>query len=91
MPKYNSGEEVRIGDVISVRFTVTNVVPDGDRLNIVARPSARHHGQPDDVRYQFSSSAVALLTPAPVTEPEPEKPPEPEPAPADQDSQTAPA
>ena len=89
MPLYNSGETVRLGDVIGVEFVVTNIVPDSDRLNIVARTHRRHHGQPDDLRHNFSSSAVHLVKAAPAPEPEPVPEPAPEPAPVDPDPQTA--
>jgi rubrerythrin len=89
MPKYNSGEEVRVGDTIGVLFTVTNVVSDSERLNVIARTEQRHHGQIDDQRYQFSSERVELVRAAP--KPEPELVADPQPAVAQEatDSQTA--
>lgn len=63
------GNELHEGDVVSVLFEVTNIVADSERLNLVVRHASPHHGLPDDLRLQLSSSHVERVSSAQVPAP----------------------
>lgn len=79
-----NGNELSPGDVVNVRFEVTNIISDSHRRNILVRHFDPQTGLPDDHRLSLDSRTVELLSglkansPA-SSDPEPEPEPEPEP------------
>ncbi len=79
-----NGNELSPGDIVNVRFEVTNIISDSHRRNILVRHYDQQTGLPDDHRLTLDSRTVELLSglkansPAPADpqpEPEPEHPP----------------
>ena len=85
-----NGNELHPGDVVGVRFVVTNVVEDSERRNIVVRHFDPMTGCPDDYRLTLDAQHVERLKPARHSDPVPEDP-KPEPGPEEEPISATPA
>jgi predicted extracellular nuclease len=75
-----NGKQVNVGDVVNVRFEVTNYISDSDTRNLLLRHADQQTGQSDDFRLAVDSLTVESVKSAARADPAPEDP-KPEPGP----------
>lgn len=73
-PQDRTGKEISIGDIVSVRFEVTNFVSDSDTRNLLVRHFDPQTGLPDDYRMSVDSRTVEVLSGLVAADPLPEDP-----------------
>jgi hypothetical protein len=58
MPQDANGTEIQVGDVVTCRFRVTNIIADAATLNLLCAHFKGHDGLPDDYRIALESGQV---------------------------------
>jgi hypothetical protein len=61
MPQDANGTEIHVGDIVTCRFRVTNVVADSEKLNLLVEHFKGHRGLPDDYRLALESRQVDVV------------------------------
>jgi predicted extracellular nuclease len=85
-----NGKQVNVGDVVNVRFEVTNYISDSDTRNLLLRHSDQQTGASDDFRLAVDSLTVEILKSAARSDPMPADP-KPEPSPEEEPISATPA
>jgi hypothetical protein len=68
MPQDANGTEIEVGDVVTCRFRVTNIIADAQTLNLLCAHFKGHDGLPDDFRITLESGQVDIYQDAVLPE-----------------------
>ena len=68
MPQDANGTDIEVGDVVTCRFRVTNIIADAPTLNLLCAHFKGHDGLPDDFRIALESGQVDIYQDAVLPE-----------------------